>query len=145
MGKSRKIALAGTVVVLITVTAFLITCTFVSAWVFGLGKGSTTYSERWRSRLAPLPDPTAARSAYPEIEVMEFANGEWVFGVSSDSHGSHWGGTVVVKDSEGRIRTFFGHVCGPGFFDRMKGSKNLADFYVHKEWVQWEMQEYKTE
>jgi hypothetical protein len=47
---------------------------------------------------------------------VRFKNGEWVTGVAKDSHGlySDWygGGTVVMKDSRGRVRCFFGHVCG---------------------------------
>jgi hypothetical protein len=42
----------------------------------------------------------------------KFDNGQWVFGVCRDSHSSRHGGTVVVKDSRGDVRVFFGHVCG---------------------------------
>lgn len=42
-----------------------------------------------------------------------FPNGEWVFGYGVDSHGFELGrGTTVIKDSKGRVRVYFGHVCG---------------------------------
>src|SRR5262249_30232056 len=95
--------------------AYLITRTPLSTWVFGLGEGSPAFRETWRARLRPLADPDAAAALYPDVEVVRFAGGEWVIGVSDDSHASAWGGTVVVKDSTGRVRAFFGHVCGPRF------------------------------
>jgi hypothetical protein len=113
-----------------------------SVQVFGLGSGSRLNAERWRTRFDKFPDPTAAAAAYPEVEIMQFANGEWVFGISDDSHRSHWGGTVVVKDSTGRVRAFLGHVCGPNYFRRLKDSRSLAEFYGHGEWRYWRFREY---
>jgi hypothetical protein len=98
---------------------YVLTGTPLSTWVFGLGKGSPAYAAKWRARLHPLSDPDAARATHPEIEVLRFGNGEWVIGVSDDSHASHWGGTVVVKDSTGQVRAFFGHVCGSRFLERL--------------------------
>jgi hypothetical protein len=121
---------------------YVLTGTSFSTWAFGLGKGSPAYAEKWRARLQPLADPDAARATYPEVEVLRFGNGEWVIGVSDDSHASHWGGTVVVKDSTGRLRAFFGHVCGPRFLERLQDTTSLANFYGHEEWGFWHMQEH---
>ncbi|MCE9533393.1 MAG: hypothetical protein K8T89_20050 [Planctomycetes bacterium] len=132
--------------------AYLLTCTFLSAWVIGLGKGSPAYAEKWRARLAAIPDPDAALAAYPEVEVVRCTNGEWVMGVSYDSHRSNWGGTVVVRESTGRVRAFFGHVCGPrilttmGLSSRMgRAPSTLAEFYADPGWVAFDSKEYSFE
>jgi hypothetical protein len=98
--------------------AYVITCTPISTWVFGLGAGSPAFAEKWRARLQPIGDPDSATALYSDIEVVRFKDGDWVIGVSDDSHASPWGGTVVVKDSTGATRAFFGHVCGPGFLSK---------------------------
>jgi hypothetical protein len=49
------------------------------------------------------------------------------FLVSANSHGNPWGGTVVTKDSDGQVRTFYGHVCGHA--DIGMETKSLADVY----------------
>ncbi len=68
-----------------------------------------------RREVEAVPDP----DTLPKDDMwaaVKCANGEWVLGVSTDSHGmySQWlgGGTVVLKDSRGRVRCFLGHVCG---------------------------------
>jgi len=141
---ARRVAIV--VLIILAVIAglitYAITSTPLSTWVFGLGEGSPDFAEKWRARLQPLADPDAARALYPEVEVLRFAGGEWVIGVSDDSHASAWGGTVVVKDSTGRVRVFFGHVCGPRFLERVSGATSLAAFYGHEEWRFWRMQEY---
>ena len=80
----------------------------------GSDRGSPALAAEWRDRLAQYPDPDAARSADPEVLVVRCRNGEWAFGCSKDSHGvwRRGGGTLVVRDSTGRTRAFFGHVCG---------------------------------
>ena len=120
---------------------YALTCTALSAWVFGLGRGDRGFAEKWYHRLQTLPDLETAQAAYPEIEGKRFQNGEWVFGVSADSHGSYWGGTIVVKDSTGRIRVFFGHVCGrrrleSAIFQRVE---SLQAFDDHPEWETFEI------
>ncbi len=100
------------------------------------------YAARWREALAPLSDPDAARSQYQEVAGKRFANGEWVFGVCRDSHGFSGGGALVVKDSTGRVRTFFGHVCGSGRLEYMLREVNsLEEFYKAPDWRQFDLRE----
>jgi hypothetical protein len=51
-----------------------------------------------------------------------------VFGKSQDSHGvwRRGGGTLVVRDSRGRVRAFFGHMCGPRYMEWAFGTQNLS-------------------
>ena len=122
---------------------YLLTCTALSAWVFGLGHGDEHYARIWKHRIESLPDPETAKAHFSEIQARSFPNGEWVFGVSSDSHGSYWGGTIVIKDSNGKVRVFFGHVCGPHRlewgFGRKSGS--LDEFYGNEDWSQFDFKE----
>lgn len=108
-----------------------------------LGTGDPEYAEKWHGRIQLLSDPDAARAQFPEVEILRFDNGEWVFGVSDDSHSSAHGGTVVTKDSAGNTHAFFGHVCGPRFFERLRDAKSLKEFYVHQAWQLWDFREHK--
>jgi hypothetical protein len=76
--------------------------------------GSPELAEEWRAELAPLSSPEEAVQKNPRIQVRHFDDGSWVFGLCQDSHrGNQRGaGTLVVKDSRGEVRAFFGHVCG---------------------------------
>ena len=92
-------------------------CGFFGFWFAveaGSDGGSPALAAEWQGQLAQYPDPVAARSADPEVLVVRCRNGEWAFGRSKDSHGvwRRGGGTLVVRDSTGRTRAFFGHVCG---------------------------------
>src|SRR5262249_8059574 len=111
--------------------SYVMTSTFVSAWVFGYGEGHPPYAETWRQRLEPPAHPEEGRARYPEVVGKRLKNGEWIFGVCADSHGSHWGGTIVVKDSTGKVRAFFGHVCGPSYLENILSYKggSLKEFY----------------
>jgi hypothetical protein len=64
-----------------------------------------------------IPDPEAGEGADPGYAAKRFKDGGWVLGIGRDSHGIlskyRGGGTMVVKDSRGRVRCYFGHVCGP--------------------------------
>ncbi len=97
----------------------VIPCGFFGFWMAaeaGSDSGSPNLAEEWRDEFAPFDDPSEAVAHDPGIILMRFRNGEWVFGRSQNSHGI-WlrgGGTVVVKDSKGQTRAFFGHVCGGG-------------------------------
>lgn len=79
------------------------------------GTGSVEKALQLRSQVEAVPDPD---SVTPDRNwaVVKCANGEWVFGVCTSSHDMYaqWfgGGTVVLKDSRGRVRCFLGHVCG---------------------------------
>ena len=105
-------------------------CAFFGSWgaaIAGSDSGSPELAAEWREKLTPIDSlETAKARALTE----QFPNGEWVAWLSADSHGI-WirgGGTVVIKDSRGQIRAFFGHVCGS--FSPPFGSNSLDDFYT---------------
>ncbi|WP_162660593.1 hypothetical protein [Tuwongella immobilis] len=114
----------------------LLPCGFFGLWMAaasGSDRGSPALAAEWRDQLAQFPDPDSAKAADPSMIVVRCENGDWVFGRTQSSHGV-WlrgGGTVVMRDSGGRIRAFFGHVCGgdylPGSFGRLP---DLAAFYA---------------
>jgi hypothetical protein len=98
----------------------------------GSSLGSPELAAEWRDHLAQYPDPDTASAADPEVIVLRFRNGEWVFGRSQNSHGVWYrgGGTVVVRDSSGQTRAFFGHVCGGGQLGiGSPDLPSLAEFY----------------
>jgi len=85
------------------------------------GSGSMSEAVKLRPVVEAMPEPTETSvDRKAETVGIRFPNGEWVTGVTKDSHGlySKWygGGTVVLKDSRERVRCFFGHVCGVGNF-----------------------------
>lgn len=84
-----------------------------------------------------IPDPDTAVQLHPDWGATRFRNGEWIFGRGINSHNLFelGRGTLVIKDSRGRIRIFFGHVCGgnPGLWPNDgRYIATLDDFY--KEW-----------
>jgi len=80
----------------------------------GSSNGSPKLAAEWKAELSQYRTPEEAQSRNKNIIVLRFENGEWLFGRCQSSHGvwRRGGGTVVVKDSTGRVRAFFGHVCG---------------------------------
>jgi hypothetical protein len=102
-----------------------------SMFVLGMGNGSPYGARQWRTAFADVPDPETARARHPEVAVKRYENGEWIFGIGKDSHGSPFrGGTIVVKDSRGHTRAFFGHVCGDSILQKtLDKSKSLEEFY----------------
>jgi hypothetical protein len=118
--------------------------TSVSTWVYGMGGGSSKYAQQWRTAFQAVSEPETAERQYPDVMVKRFESGEWVFGVDSDSHASQSGGTIVVKYSTGRVRAFFGHVCGKGFLRQlMRQPRTLAEFYDDPGWKHFEFVEYQ--
>jgi hypothetical protein len=114
-------------------------CGFFGWWFavsFGSDSGSPKLAEEWRATLVPIHDPDEAAARVPHVQIIRFPDGEWVVGLSANSHGI-WvrgGGTVVVKDSRGQVRAFFGHVCGSGMLKGAFGStKSLDEFYKQLE------------
>jgi hypothetical protein len=106
---------------------------FVFYWAAASGSssGSPELAAEWREQLKQYPDPAAASASRTHIAVIRFRNGEWLFGCAQNSHGI-WlrgGGTVVVKDSTGRTRAFFGHVCGAGLPNARDNLPSLDDYY----------------
>ncbi len=92
-----------------------------------------TEAVKLRPVVEAMPEPVESFGDRDKQTVgIRFPNGEWVTGVTKDSHGlySEWfgGGTVVLKDSSGRVRCFFGHVCGVGNFMLAGQPASLAAF-----------------
>ncbi len=102
-------------------------CCSPSSGPAGMGAGSVAHANVWRERFQQVGDPDAARKAFAGIVAKRFSGGEWVFGVSEDSHASPEGGTIVLKDSRGRVRAFFGHVCGPRYLEGVLLSAETLD------------------
>jgi hypothetical protein len=102
----------------------------------GYEGGLPSVARRLKAEMEPIQDPETAVRLHPDWGAKRFKNGEWVFGRGIDSHGFSVGqGTLVLKDSRGRIRIFFGHVCGsnPGLGPyASQYIATLDDFY--KEW-----------
>jgi hypothetical protein len=95
-----------------------------------LGRGSPKNAAKWKATFENLSEPELVKTRYPFAATKRFADGTWIFGVSEDSHASRDGGTIVVKDSNGKVRAFFGHVCGPDMLQEVVSRSNsLAEFY----------------
>lgn len=94
-----------------------------------MGTGSESYANKWAENFHPIKNVNQAIEMYPIIEYKKFDNGEWIIGISSNSHYNPWGGTIVTKDSNETIKSFFGHVCGVGFlqmiFPRAKSTNEV--------------------
>jgi hypothetical protein len=106
--------------------------------------GLPSVARRLKAEMEPIPDPDTALRLHPDWAAARLGNGEWIFGHGIDSHGLAPGrGTLVVKDSRGRVRIFFGHVCGTnGPIGSMAPYWNLDAMYPHltsgdvlREWV----------
>ncbi len=100
------------------------------------GMGSMAEAQRLRPVVEGMPRPTAtARDSKTEALGIVYPNGEWVVGVAKDSHALYsrltGGGTVVLKDSRGRVRCFFGHVCGSGNIGYASNVDSLDAFDAH--------------
>lgn len=83
------------------------------------GQGSMDEAIKLRPTVEAMAEPSKTfRSRETDEFGIRFENGEWLTGVAKDSHALYgeWfgGGTVVLKDSRGRVRCFLGHVCGRG-------------------------------
>ncbi len=107
--------------------------------------GSASLAEEWKLVLEPLGNVEDATQKEPLVQGKRFADGDWVFGLCRDSHGrfKQGGGTLVVKDSRGKVRAFFGHVCGWLALETMlREQKSLDEFYKYL-LEQWQFQEYQ--
>ena len=109
-------------------------CLAVLRVVFAVNdRGSPELAAEWKAELSQYRTPEEAQAKSRDIIVLRFGDdaGGWVFGRCQDSHGA-WrrgGGTVVVKDSKGQVRAFFGHVCGAGNLGAAWEQWSLEDFY----------------
>jgi|SRR6516162_8273626 hypothetical protein len=116
-------------------------CLLTSPFVIGLlalvtsqGVGSVEEARRLRGIVEAIPTPEAGDGCHPEYASKRLESGDWVLGISRNSHSRmssfRGGGTVVLKDSRGAIRCFFGHVCGPaGHRSFFNDVKTLDDYY----------------
>jgi hypothetical protein len=107
---------------------------FFAVWVFtaaGSSKGSPALAAEWRQELSAYQTPAEGKAADNSMFVLRFTTDEWVFGRAQSSHGiwRRGGGTVVIKDSKGNVRTFFGHVCGSGHLPSFSKLFSLSEFY----------------
>jgi hypothetical protein len=107
------------------------------------GRGSTERAAKWKAVFEELTDPERVKTKYPFAAIKRFDDGSWIFGVGEDSHRDPDGGTIVVKDSGGAVRAFFGHVCGPDMLqDEFSHSSSLAEFYSLLSQTQFKFKEY---
>ena len=111
-----------------------------------VNRGSPELAARWRAMLEPVGDLDAAKQEWPGIQSRRFKNGEWAYGFCHDSHFqfrfSDHGGTLVVKDSRGAVRAFFGHVCGPQFLDMLLSQAVSLDDFYEKLMLKWGFKEH---
>jgi hypothetical protein len=104
---------------------------FIWAASAGSDQGSAALASEWKAALLADAEPDDAAARDPDVVVLRFADGDWAFGKSQDSHGvwRRGGGTAVVRDSRGRVRAFFGHVCGPRYLSFGSDLPSLDAFY----------------
>ena len=96
----------------------------------GSSGGLPSVARRLKSEMAQIPDPDTAIRLHPDWAALRFADGEWVFGHGMGATGFRIGhGTIVLKDSRGRIRVYFGIVSGSnGPFHMWGNAKGLDEF-----------------
>jgi len=99
----------------------------------GHDRGCPQLAALWRNTLQKYETPDDAAARVRHLATRRFENGEWMFGLAQNSHGI-WlrgNGTVVLKDSRGHVRAFFGHVCGAGALAmRLRAAPDLNAFYA---------------
>lgn len=131
MNRYKKIILIATPFTLI---AFPFVA-FFAALTLTMGvsnSGSPALAAEWCNDLAEYSRPAEAAADNSEIEHIKFPNGDWLIGRSRNSHGlwRRGGGTVVIRDSRGDTRVFFGHVCGEKILTWAFGEhSDLSSFY----------------
>jgi len=110
------------------------------------GHGSVKEADRLKAVIEQIPRPEAGPVADEEYAFKRFENGEWVMGIGRDSHALmsmyRGGGTLVVRDSRGQVRCFFGHVCGRrGLAMYLHEAETLDEFYkglVEGPFTEWQ-------
>jgi hypothetical protein len=100
---------------------------FVRNERFGYEGGLPSVGRKLKAEMEGIPDPETAIQLHPDWTYVRFRNGEWVFGHGIDSHWIWFGrGTLVLKDSRGRVQIYFGHVCGPNHAITPYDSRHLS-------------------
>ncbi len=130
----RKMFLIVGVLLLLGTAACMVSALLIN-YAAGVNiRGSAELASEWKANLEPLTvSADDLRKDHPDLEVVLFSNGEWVIGTDKNSHGlfARGGGTIVVKDSRGQIRAFFGHVCGPHYLQTFfRDITDLDRFYA---------------
>jgi hypothetical protein len=133
--KHRTMMLVVGITLLVGMAVCMVTAMLVNYLVGVNDSGSTEVASEWKAILQSNDDPSMK---HPGFEVINFPNGEWIIGFSQNSHGpfARGGGTIVVKDSRGNVRAFFGHVCGPHYLQTFfRETPDLDHFYARlKHW-----------
>jgi hypothetical protein len=130
--------------------------------VFGplsLGTGSYEHAKLWKDKLSTcnslddvrqqfncgryraspggsytyIRDPNAFKEGNSWALLYDFPNGDWIAMAYANSHNTWGGGTVVTRDNTGKIRVFFGHVCGRPFYC----GESLEEVYAHFSGAGW--------
>ena len=93
-----------------------------------MGDGSESYAKEWSEKLNEFDDPNILKEQYPNLKFKEYDDGNWIIGICKDSHSSMFGGTIVLRDSTGTVKSYFGHVCGNHYLGRtIKGSGDTPE------------------
>lgn len=122
------------VIAVVSITAFGLFAAFAYYVLSTGGEGSAAEAERMAVTLKAIDSPDATLTDDAEFSAHRFENGEWMVALSRSSHAykSKWlgGGTIVVKDSRGQVRSFMAHVCGEKLpYICATHSKDLDGFY----------------
>ncbi len=143
--KAKWLIIAALLVVLISLFLSLLGLCLVPP---SLGTGSIRHARKWKHKLAAcnslddvrkkfncgrfransggsytyIRDPNTYKEGNTWALLYDLPNGDWLAMAYASSHGWRGGGTVVTRDSTGRIRVFFGHVCGrpPAFGETLE-------------------------
>src|SRR5687767_12570935 len=101
--------------IVVVVTVALLAAVWFAVWAErDLGPPRDELVSRLTTELGAVSSAEEAEAAVPGCGTVRFPSGEWVTGVGVDSHSwKRAKGTLVVRDSRGRVRAFVGHVCGP--------------------------------
>jgi hypothetical protein len=104
---------------------------FFGSGLLSSDSGSVTTASEFEAALSAVATPRDAERLDPPAQVHRFPSGEWAAVLVSNSHGGLFsgGGTVVVRDSTGRVTWFYGHVCGDGGGPTSENCPTLAEFY----------------
>lgn len=109
----------GLLIVMVSITVIGLFAAFAFYIFTSGGEGSIPEAERMASKLRTIDSPETSLTDDAEVSSHRFENGEWICALSRSSHGFmskyRGGGTMVIKDSRGRVRCFMGHICGESF------------------------------
>lgn len=109
---------------------------FVRQGRHGYEDGLPSVGRKLKAEMDMVPDPDTALRLHPDWTAVKFKSGEWVFGYGINSHGIGLGrGTLVLKDSRGRVRIFLGHVCGPNAGIDEQTTRSVSSLDEFDKWL----------